>query len=490
MFENADKERKISRKEFEHAVAQLRPELLNAQFTLKEHKRSAIVIVDGFDGAGKGEVVHRLNEWLDPRGVETHAFWESSDEEDQRPFYWRFWRRLPARQHIGILFGSWYSRPLERRAGGISDSAEFEREARRIRDFEEMLIADGAIIVKLWFHLTKQAQRERLSELEADPESRWRVVPSDWEHHKNYDNHAKAAQRLLKLTHTPAAPWQIIGSSHRRRRELTAAQTVCESVRNALEAPHAPSVPASPLPPAGRHGALAKADLSRRIESEDYRHELKELQGRLEMLAWTAREKKVGCVAVFEGWDAAGKGGAIRRMTQAMDPRLFHLFSIAAPTKEELAHHYLWRFWRVLAKGGKMTIYDRSWYGRVLVERLEKLASPAEWSRAYDEINEFEAQLIEHGSIVMKFWLHIDKDEQLQRFKARQKTPHKRHKITEEDWRNREKWDAYETAVDEMIARTNSPAAPWSVIPANQKKFARIQVLKTVCARLEERLKG
>ena len=489
MFEAAAKERKIPRKEYEEVVSKLRPELLEAQSMLKRQKRSAMVIVDGVDGAGKGEVVHRLNEWLDPRGMDTHAFWESSDEEEQRPYYWRFWRRLPARRHLGILFGSWYARPLEQRVHkGVSDE-EYSRQLKRIRDFEEMLIADGTIIVKLWFHLTKDAQRKRLTELEADPKTRWRVLSSDWKHHASYERYATAAEQMLLETESRQAPWHIIGSLDRRYREFTAARTVCDDIQRGLDSPAGGKYGSKTFQPASpKDGALAGVNLTKRVDSDDYKSRLKDCQSKIERLAWTARERQVGCVAVFEGSDAAGKGGAIRRMTQAMDPRLFHLYSIAAPTKEELAQHYLWRFWKVLAKDGKMTIYDRSWYGRVLVERIEKLAKDHEWQRAYDEINEFESQLIDHGRIVFKFWLHIDKDEQLRRFKAREKTPHKRHKITDEDWRNREKWDAYEHAVEDMIERTHTKDAPWTIVAANQKKFARLQVLETVCERLEERL--
>ncbi len=489
MFEAAEKAEKISRKEFESALEELRPQLLSAQFALKQKRRSAIVIVDGVDGAGRGEVVHRLNEWLDPRGVDTHAFWESSDEEEQRPYYWRFWRRLPARRHLGILFGSWYARPHERRANGVADEAEFERALERIRAFEEMLVADGTIIVKLWFHLSKKLQRERLTSLEADPKTRWRVLASDWRRHANYDGYAEAAEHMVERTHSERAPWHVIGAVDGRTTELAAARTVCSELQLRLDGDEAEARPSSKRRKSSPVGALEKVDLSQRIDSGEYKRQLADYQSRLERMAWKARERGVGCVLVFEGWDAAGKGGAIRRVTQAMDPRLFHLYSIAAPSKEELAQHYLWRFWKVLAKDGKMTIYDRSWYGRVLVERIEKLAREDEWERAYDEINEFEDQLIDHGRLVFKFWLHIDKGEQLRRFKAREKTPHKRHKITDEDWRNREKWDGYEEAVDEMIARTHSKGKPWTIVAANQKKFARIQVLRTVCEGLEARLK-
>jgi len=193
-------------------------------------------------------------------------------------------------------------------------------------------------------------------------------------------------------------------------------------------------------------------------------------------------------VAVFEGWDAAGKGSAIRRVTQAIDPRLYRLVQIAAPTQEEAAQHYLWRFWRQLRRDGRATFFDRSWYGRVLVERVEHLARPDEWHRAYSEINQFEKQLHDHGCIILKFWIHISADEQIKRFKAREEQPHKRYKITDDDWRNREKWHDYELAVDQMVSRTSTHHAPWTLVSGNDKRYARVQILKTFCKAMREAL--
>lgn len=492
MFEAVEQDRKISKKEFEEALTPLRHNLLQAQFALKDTRHSVIIIIDGVVGAGKGEVVHWLNEWLDPRGMDTHAFWESSDEEDARPRYWQFWRRLPARGCIGIHFGSWYARPISLRVHDAISDADFKRKMERVKFFENMLIEDGACIIKLWFHLSKSAQKERLTALDANPKTRRRVLSSDWEHHKLYEKYADASERALKLTDTVRAPWHLIDARDWRYRELTTGQIVLEALRDRLKKkasePKARNA-SDAKPDTATRRALSAIDLTQRIGGGDYKEQLAELQNRLNELAWRAHDQKVSCAAVFEGWDAAGKGGAIRRVTRAMDPRLFHLCSFAAPTKEEVAQHYLWRFWKVVPKDGKMTIYDRSWYGRVLVERVEGYAREDEWRRAYDEINEFENQLLDRGILVLKFWLQIDRDEQMDRFKAREKIAHKRHKITDEDWRNREKWDAYEHAVEEMIERTSTKRAPWTLVSANQKKFARIQVLKTFCDQLEKRLK-
>jgi polyphosphate kinase 2 (PPK2 family) len=212
------------------------------------------------------------------------------------------------------------------------------------------------------------------------------------------------------------------------------------------------------------------------------------LQGKLHRLTWAAHQKKRSSVFVFEGWDAAGKGGCIRRITQAMDARLYQVISTAAPTDEERAHHYLWRFWRHIPRAGLVTVYDRSWYGRVLVERVENFAKESEWKRAYLEINSFEEQLVNHGTIMLKFWIHISPEEQLRRFKEREVIAYKQHKITDEDWRNRDKWEAYTLAVNDMVARTSTTLAPWVLVSGEDKGFGRIEVLKTVCNRLEEAL--
>ncbi|MEP5762935.1 MAG: polyphosphate:AMP phosphotransferase, partial [Halieaceae bacterium] len=289
---------------------------------------------------------------------------------------------------------------------------------------------------------------------------------------------------------TNYAPWHLIEAEDKNYREITAG----EIIKSCLEARLA-AEPSSPPAPAlvkrgngGQPTILDTIDTSVSLEAKEYKEALEKYQRRLEKLSWEAREKGVACVAVFEGWDAAGKGSAIRRVTQAIDPRLFHLVQFAAPTDEERAHHYLWRFWRQLGRDGKFTLFDRSWYGRVLVERVEGFARDDQWQRAYAEINRFEEHLADHGSAVMKFWIHISQEEQLARFEQRKETPHKAHKITDEDWRNREKWHDYELAVHDMITHTSTLHAPWTIVPGNDKRYARIEILRTFCKQLEKAL--
>lgn len=494
MFEAAELGRKISKDQYAAELPKLRSELLDAHFALKETNIPVIIIVSGSDGAGKGEMIHRLNGWLDPRGVETHAFWRSSDEERERPRYLRFWRALPARGRIGILFGSWYSEPIIQRVYGQTKTSQLDRDLDRITFFERMLVDDGALIIKLWYHLTKKAQRKALKALERDPKTHWRVLPTDWRHLKLYDKFVEVSERAIRHTDAGHAPWHVIEATDRRYRELTTGKIILQALRQALKT-GAKKKPAKPEPVPRASAArddsitiLDRVDLDQHLSDKEYANEIARCQGRLTKLSWAAHRKGLSTVMAIEGWDASGKGGAIRRVTEAIDPRLYRVVPVAAPTDEERAHQYLWRFWRHLPRAGQAVIFDRTWYGRVLVERVEGFARPQEWARAYLEINDFEEQLAEHGMVLAKFWIHISQAEQLRRFRERERTRFKRYKITAEDWRNRQKWSAYETAVNDLVARTSTEFAPWTLVAGNDKKFARVQILKTLCQNLEQAL--
>ncbi|WKW12684.1 polyphosphate:AMP phosphotransferase [Pseudogemmatithrix spongiicola] len=490
MLDAAEQGLTLTDRAYERQLRTLRPALLKAHFALQQSGRQVLVIVSGSDGAGKGELVHRLNEWLDPRGVTTTAFWDHSDEEDERPHFYRFWRAMPGAGKIGIFFGSWYTRPIIDRVTKSRRKRDFVPELDRIVAFEKMLADGGIHVLKLWLHLSKPAQRQRLKELER----LGRLGPDDWKHFKQYDRFRTVSELALEHTHQPHAPWHPVDATDRRHREITAAKLLLATLEHAatLEAPKRRARAAAPAARTWVPGPsqLDQVDLTQRLTVSQYERELPQLQERLSRLAWRAREEKVPTILAFEGWDAAGKGSAIRRVTQALDPRLYRVVGIAAPTDEERAQHYLWRFWRHVPRDGRITIFDRTWYGRVLVERVEGFAPVADWDRAYFEIDAFERQLVDHGAALGKFWIHISPAEQLKRFKERQRVAWKRHKITDEDWRNRKKLPAYKAAVDEMLARCSPGEAPFTVVAGDDKRFARVQILRTIVERLEGALEA
>ena len=493
MFESAELGHKIDKETYDKEVPPLREALLDAQIDLATlAKFPVLILVGGVDGAGRGETVNLLNEWLDPRYVQTHAMGEPSDEELDRPMMWLFWRELPPKGRIGIFLGSWYTWPIINRVQDRTKTAELDQSLERAARLEKMLTEEGALIIKFWLHLSKGKQEKRLKLLEKDPQTRWRVSKRDWEHHKKYDKFRVVCESVIRHTSTAEAPWTIVEGFDSRYRSLTVGKVILDAIRKRLaEADNTISEVSAPppLPSIDKLDILKTLDLNQQIAKKDYQAELEKYQGKLALLTRNPRFKNITVIAMFEGNDAAGKGGAIRRITGALDARDYNIIPVAAPTEEERAQPYLWRFWRHIPRRGRVTIFDRSWYGRVLVERVEKFCSEADWMRAYSEINEFEAQLVRHNIVVVKFWLSISNEEQLKRFKAREMIGFKHFKITEEDWRNREKWDDYEQAVSDMVDRTSTEIAPWTMVEANDKNFARIKILKTLCQQIETMLK-
>ena len=491
MFESAELGHRIEKARYERIVPRLRADLLDAQYDVGQLKRfPVLILINGVEGAGKGETVNVLNAWMDPRHILTYAFGESSDEERERPFMWRFWRALPPKGKVGILLGNWYTEPIVRHARKQCKTAELDQRMEEINRFEQMLAQEGVLILKFWLHLSKEAQRTRLKSLAKDPRTRWRVTDAEWELLKMYGRYRKVSEHVLRHTSTGQAPWIVIEGTDARYREISVGKLLLEAMRKrlALEAKGwRARVTAAPLPSATDARDLVNTLVLRQKYSEkDYDRQIDKCQGRLALLTRHPRFRQHCLVAVFEGMDAAGKGGAIRRVTGALDARQYRVIPIAAPTEEELAQPYLWRFWRHVPRFGRVTVFDRSWYGRVLVERVEGFCSEADWMRAYAEINDFEDQLVRHGVVLVKFWMAVSPEEQLKRFSEREKTRFKRFKITPEDWRNRKKWGRYEHAVCDMIDRTSTEIAPWTLVEADNKYYARIKVLRTLCERIEE----
>ncbi len=493
MFESAELGHKIDKATYDAEVPKLREALLDAQLDLaKLAKFPVIVLVGGLDGAGRGETVNLLNEWMDPRFVQTHGMGEPSDEELERPMMWRFWRSLPPKGRVGVFLGSWYTWPILNRVMGVTKTADLDQSLERAKRLEKMLTEEGALVLKFWLHLSKDKQEKRLKLLEKDPKTRWRVTERDWKHFKMYDKFRVVNESVIRHTSTAEAPWIIVEGFDARYRSMTVGKVILDAIQKRLAEAGKKTTEIfapPPLPSIDRLDVLKTLDLSQKIDKKKYLSELEKYQGKLALLTRDPRFKDITVIAMFEGNDAAGKGGAIRRITGALDARCYNTVPIAAPTEEERAQPYLWRFWRHIPRRGRLTIFDRSWYGRVLVERVEGFCSKEDWMRAYSEINDFEAQLARHNIVVAKFWLAISKEEQLRRFKEREKIGFKRFKITEEDWRNRKKWGEYEHAVCDMVDRTSTEIAPWTLVEANDKNFARIKILKTLCTQIEATMK-
>ena len=389
------------------------------------------------------------------------------------------------------IFGSWYSYPMRQHIEGDKDQDYLDAYLDDFLRFERMLAEEGALVLKFWLHLSKDKLKKRLKSLESKKETKWRVTKRDWDGVKQYDKMLPVAEHVLRRTSTAHAPWIVVEATDEKYRNLTVGRTLLKAIQGRLADGVKPlplSVPVDALENADSRNLIDALDYSLSIEKKDYRKELEHYQGRLSKLVRSPKFRGRSMICVFEGNDAAGKGGAIRRVTAAMDSRFYTIVPIAAPSDEEKVQPYLWRFWRKLPRTGHTTIFDRSWYGRVLVERVEGFCSRPDWLRAYGEINDFEEAVSRHGAIVCKFWLSITDEEQLARFKEREATGYKRFKLTDEDWRNREKWDDYVRAVCDMVERTSTEIAPWTLVEANSKYYARIKVLKTLCERLESEL--
>ncbi len=493
MFKAVEIGHKLSKSEFEERELELRTALVETQDRLRRAKVPVIIVVAGDDRPGCDDMMGRLNAWLDPRFLETNAFAPPNDDDQRRPRFWRYWKVLPARGRTGIYAGAWSLRAMVDRLNGTLSEADFLRQIGHTRRFEQALAADGAVVIKFWLHVSKKDLHERLEAAEKHPDHQWRVQPEDWAMYEKFEQALGIVETFIRKTSTASAPWHVVESSDWRYRDVAVCEKLLEAMIRRLENLEQEkdaddSEQDEAMVQVDSLTVFDRVDLSLKLAKPDYETQLAQEQARLNGLIREAYHRGLSTVLAFEGWDAAGKGGTIRRMTAAMNAHVYRVISVGKPTEEELAHHYLWRFWRHVPRPGHIVIFDRSWYGRVLVERVEGFATEPEWRRAYAELNNFEEQLHEHGMLLAKFWLHISKDEQLKRFKSREATPYKRFKITEEDYRNRKKWDAYEQAASEMIARTSTSYAPWHLVAANDKRWARVHVLKTVCDAIEAKL--
>ncbi|MDJ0939147.1 MAG: polyphosphate:AMP phosphotransferase [Woeseiaceae bacterium] len=489
MFESAELGQRVRNGKFKKRELELRTRLLTLQYRTLELARFPVIIdFAGVDGAGKGTTVNMLNTWMDPRWLRTVGYQAPTNEERDRPRFWRYWRDMPPKGRTGLFLSGRYSRPLLKRVDGELDEVAFDQRLAEIIRFENTLADDGALILKFWMHLGERQQKERLTELSEDPTQSYKVTETDWENHERYADFIEAGEKIITRTNRSHAPWTIVEGTDPNYRHLRVGEVIADELERHLDNN-------KPSPDTGRGNGrstgptvFSSLDLSKTVTSANYKRKLEKRQAQLGELGRRAVDAGQSTVLVFEGPDASGKGGAIRRVVWSLDARAYRVYQFAAPTDVERAQHYLWRFWRRLPRRGHVSVFDRSWYGRVLVERAEGFATEAEWRRAYNEINDFEHQIVDRGILLIKFWLHISKDEQLARFEARETSPYKHWKLTDEDWRNRELWDLYESLGQDVMQYTSTREAPWVLIEGNDKQYARLKVMKAVIDHLEQRL--
>lgn len=499
MLEKIDLSKSMKSQKAKEIYEEQSKKLSALQRECKEAKIPVMIIFEGLGAAGKGTQINKLIQALDPRGFHVFSIGKETEEEKLHPFLWRFWVKTPEKGRIAIFDRSWYRRVLSDRFDKLVEEKEMQNAFSDIQFFEKQLTEDGMVIIKLFLYISKKEQKKRFQSLLDSKETAWRVTKDDLKRNEEYEKYLEMNEEMLKNTDTENAPWTIIESTDKDY----AYAKIITSVVNRLEEALQNHKNIAQLQEKIKEnmadmqkdrteenyfkaGALSKIDLTKSLEQQDYKEELERLQKRLRLLHNDIYRMRIPVVLAFEGWDAAGKGGVIKRLTSSLDPRGYAVYPTASPNDIEKMHHYLWRFWNNVPKAGHISIFDRTWYGRVMVERIEGFCSEIEWKRAYQEINEMEEHLANSGAAILKFWMHIDKEEQKRRFQERMDNPEKQWKITEEDWRNREKWDLYEEAVDEMLIRTSTSYAPWVIVEGNSKYYARIKVLKTVVKTLEE----
>jgi len=470
-----------TRSALERSRSALHLRLLAAQRRLATKQQSAVIVIGGNDRLAASELANQLTEWFDSRSVRICA--PTSHAHPKHPFLWPYWQDMPAKGRITIVVGDWLTRTAVEAAQDELSGDALRLRLKSLRTFEELLAADGTSVVKVWIESPEKLLRKRLREAEDTDAEGWVVTPEDLLLTK------KSAHNLARSLRTQGSgknlPWKVVQGGETKHRDLHAGQAIAAQLGQASR--RRPAVAAKK--PSGRpRGLLESATAHPTLDKKGYSQQMAKLQARLGRLSRLAAQKGVATVVVLEGPDAAGKGGAIRRLCGQLDAAHYQVHPTPAPTPEEKARHYLWRFWNKVPAPGHLAVFDRSWFGRVMVERVEGFAKDAEWARAYAEINDFEARLAEAGMVVLKLWINISKEEQLRRFQAREQSPHKRHKMTQEDYRNRKKWDDNLRAAEDMIARTDTPHAPWVVVTGDDKRYARVATLKAVCRALSDRL--
>ncbi|MEG0074289.1 MAG: polyphosphate:AMP phosphotransferase [Eubacterium sp.] len=488
MLEKVNLDVKVNKKIYKEKKDELSLKLSALQRKIKELSIPVLIIFEGWDAAGKGTLINDLMIPLDPRSFLVYDEARQNHEIVNRPFLWQYFTKTPGKGRM-VLFDQSYYRDLVHRKK--LNKMSFKQMLRQINEFEKLITDSGTVIIKFFIHISKREQKRRFKVLESSKTTEWRVTKSDWQENRNYDSILEKLNNALEMTDTDVAPWTVIEGHDREYASLKIYNTLVTKLEDIVsEVESRPKLILKPLIVAGddpyRTPVLEGVNLELKLTKVDYKNELKACQEKLRNLEYEIYRKRIPVVLGFEGWDAGGKGGSIKRLCENLDPRGYRVHPTAAPTAEELAHNWLWRFSKTIPKRGHFGIYDRTWYGRVMVEPIEGFCTSEEYQRAFAEINAFEKQLTDFGTVVIKFFMDISKDEQEKRFKEREGNPDKQWKITDEDWRNREKWDAYTVAIDRMLFKTSTDKAPWVIVEGDDKYYARIKVLKTVIAAIEE----
>lgn len=518
-----------SKEEYKAKQRELTSKLVVLQQEAIKCGAGLVVLFEGWNGSGRGSRISDLMYFLDARATSVYAPAELDKQtlkkfyknyksvEDFYPFMKEYWDNLGERGHITFFDRGWYDKAtqmtLSKETMDVFLSSHNSRHyLDSICDFERQLVNDGYEVVKFFIHISKKMQEKRLRKLADDESTKWRVSKSKLESIKNYDKTYLTFDRLISGSDYDFAPWTLINGEDRRIANLEILTKLCDTLESAINkkkakqdikpAKHDDDLPACEMaawqhsfaPEVSRFQILSdypnveQIDTTLILEREEYKKKKKSLQAKLFSLENLMYQSRIPLIVMFEGWDAAGKGGAIKRVAQSLDARSYTIVPSPAPTKPELAHPHLWRYWTRVPKAGHVALFDRSWYGRVLVERVEEITSPDDWARGYDEINEFEYDLTQWGAILIKFWVNVSRDEQLARFKARQNDPAKMWKITDEDWRNREKYEQYKSAIDDMFRLTHTTFAPWTILESDSKHFARIKALEIIVEEISKRL--
>ena len=485
MLEKIDLKTSVSKQKYKSLAKDLRNQLSVLQQQVRKQKLPVIILFEGWGASGKGDLISDLILNFDPRWCKVHSVTRPTEQERRRPILCRYWNFIPKAGDFSVFDRSWYIDVSTERLENNVNAEELTRRLNSINTLERELTDAGYLIIKFFVHISKQEQKKRFEALAKDHNTQWRVTEQDWKRNRLYEKYCKAFDEMIGYTNTTIAPWHLLSGTNRRAAALEVFKAVISRVTEALNRPDSQPFPTKKAIWPGAYSflpmpKLSDVSLDKTLSQEDYHKRLKKSQKQLRELHSELYLKKIPVILAFEGWDAAGKGGTIRRVAKALDPRGYQVIPIASPTPDEAARHYLWRFWKNLPRDGHIAIFDRTWYGRVLVERVEGFCTEKEWRRAYREINEFERELADWGAVILKFWLQISKDEQLRRFQAREQNPEKKWKITDEDWRNRNKWEEYETCVNDMLKYTSTQFAPWHVIVSQDKKFGRIQTLELI----------